>query len=211
MATVPNRSNLLVMGKRGESTDIGPHHPRGWRRRSSSEPADELREEIRSLIREQLQLELGSSSDRAPRLASTTDIYPDIRSSIELNTAVELLSEARIYLDRAVALVRRDPIASDDEMQKLQALLPELFCCRVVLGDGFGAAVNSLQQAFANSEGVPLESHQIETVSRAVGRLQREPFLPFEASIDLAAALQSAGLDTEPAGLGILADFSDEQ
>src|SRR6266545_3305183 len=88
--------------------------------------------------------------ERKPgRQISTTELYSEFENvSPELNSAVRLLSVSLEHLDRALRAEREsDLIEADDATQRMQALLPELFCFRS-LGDGFGIVVSGLLCGF---------------------------------------------------------------
>ncbi len=106
------------------------------------------------------------------------------------------------------ALKRGELISSDESMQRLQALLPELFYCRD-LGDGFGAIVNALKFSFENAHGTPFSEGQIRLIGQVFERLRQEPFLHFEQAAELVAKLEDAGLTVDPPGLAALGELLD--
>jgi hypothetical protein len=106
------------------------------------------------------------------------------------------------------SLERGELIASDESMQRLQALLPELFYCRQ-LGDGYGAIVNALRFSFENAAGVPLAEDQIKAVKYVVERIRHEPFLQFEKAAALVEKLEDAGLNVDPPAFAALGELLD--
>jgi len=122
-----------------------------------------------------------------------------------LSSALRLLDEAVSHSQIAVDVFDSDPITADDEMQRVQALLPELFCCRTI-GDGFGALVNSIQYAPSNQKGLPLSGTQIAKLRGAFKKLRETPFISFEEAVDLAMAFEDSGLVIDPPALSDLAD-----
>jgi len=150
--------------------------------------------------------------EKPSRTATVEEIYPRLmEAGSTLRTGIALLGEAAQRADAAVAAIGDDDlVAADIELQHLQAVLPELFCCRS-LGDGFGSVVNSLQIAFANQKGLPFNSEQVGAIARAVRRLRHEPFLSIDQAVDIVAALEDVDVVVEPPGLGELADLGNEQ
>src|SRR5574341_1394283 len=65
------------------------------------------------------------------RRITTEQLYSEFENvSPELNASVRLLSLCLRHIDRALLAHREnDPIEADDATQRLQGLLPELFCC----------------------------------------------------------------------------------
>jgi len=106
------------------------------------------------------------------------------------------------------ALKRGELISADDSMQRLQALLPELFYCRD-LGDGFGAIINALKFSFENAHGTPFSEGQIRLIGRVVERIRQEPFLHFEQAAELVEKLEDAGLKVDPPAFAALGELVD--
>lgn len=130
---------------------------------------------------------------------STEDLYP-LRSEMrpELATVFTLLEEGNQIISEAIeATEEHDTIASDDAVQRFQALLPELFCCRS-LGDGFGAVINGIFHCLNNLHGEPLNLKQIQILKRIVNRIYTEPFLEFNEAVEEILALEKVGFEVEP-------------
>jgi len=106
------------------------------------------------------------------------------------------------------ALKRGELISSDESMQRLQALLPELFYCRD-LGDGFGAIINALKFSFENAHGTPFSEGQIRLIGQTVERIRQEPFLQFEQAAELVGKLEDAGLTVDPSAFAALGELLD--
>lgn len=145
------------------------------------------------------------------RRITTEELYSRFENvSPELNSAVRLLSRCLEYVDQALQAHREnDPIEADDATQRMQGLLPELFCCRS-LGDGFGIVVNGLMCAFQNLAGIPLRREQIEKVRQILLSLRTEPFLRDEDAVKAITSLEDLGLRVEPAEFDYLTDLLDE-
>jgi len=134
-------------------------------------------------------------------------LYPD--ASPELGSARRLLSEALERLNDAHEALRSDNlIGAHNEQMRLQALLPELFCCRT-LGDGFGVSVSGLFHALENIDG-PISETQLTVIRRLVLRLNDEPFLSFEKASDLLSDLEAQSLDIDPPVIEQVARLFDE-
>jgi len=154
----------------------------------------------------------GPAATEVPgRPITMEELYPSIENvSPELNSAVHLLSLCLEYADQALEAHREnDLIDADDAVQRIQGILPELFCCRS-LGDGFGIVINGLMCAFQNLAGVPLQREQIEKIRLTLMRLRTEPFLRAEDAVSMINALDDVELVVEPAEFKYLADLLDE-
>jgi hypothetical protein len=129
------------------------------------------------------------------------ELYP-IRQAFkpEHITALRLLGIAIGRSKRALDLQTDDLIASDTEIQKIQVILPELFCCRK-LGDGFGAVINGLICAFENLGGDSMNSKQIRALHEVLYDLRERPFLSSDDADEELDAIEAAGLETTPAEL----------
>lgn len=137
-------------------------------------------------------------------------LYPDasILRPI-LGHALRGLAAAKEAAEESLdALKRGELISSDESMQRLLALLPELFYCRD-LGDGFGAIVNALKYSFVNAHGLPFSEGQIRLIGQAVGRLRQEPFLPFDQAAELVGRLEDFGLQVDPPAFAELGELLD--
>ena len=145
------------------------------------------------------------------RTIDTKELYPlshEFRP--ELAKAFSLLSEGLEYITDAINGQREgDLISSDDSVQRLQALLPELFCCRSI-GDGFGAIINAIYHSIANMQGVALNAAQLEAIKRGLRRISTEPFLEFSEAVDEIIPLQDVGFELEPPYFKYAADLLDE-
>jgi hypothetical protein len=119
------------------------------------------------------------------------DLYPARQAfSREHITALRLLKLAIGRCQRAIDAHAEDPMAADSEMQKVQMLLPELFCCRA-LGDGFGTVVNALICVFQNADGNAFDRTQIEILTTVFQELRDKPFLGVTSADDTVDLLDS--------------------
>ncbi len=126
-----------------------------------------------------------------------------------LGHALRGLAAAKEAIQESLeALKRGELIASDESMQRLRALLPELFYCRD-LGDGFGAVVNALKFSFENAHGTPFSEGQIRLIGQVVERIRQEPFLRFEQAAELVEGLEDAELKVDPPALAALGELLD--
>lgn len=130
------------------------------------------------------------------------ELYPAQQAfRTEHVTALRLLGEGIEQSRRAIdAIASRDVLVADLEMQKLQTLLPELFCCRA-LGDGFGTLVNSLMSAFEALAGDTPNIDQMRMMSRILRLLSDKPFLSTSEADEQLDTLESVGLKPYPAEL----------
>lgn len=107
--------------------------------------------------------------------------------------------EVRIkHIDKAIAYYNEnDLISSDDCIQHLFALLPEIFSFRS-LSDGFRAIVNTIFHAINNMKGIPINCQQMRIIRIAFMRAYTEPFLDFGEAVDEIMKLEDAGFEIEP-------------
>jgi hypothetical protein len=154
--------------------------------------------------------ELAGDIIAAKGVISIDSLYPTQEGvSAELRTALRLLGLAGDRLDEALELsAAADSIGADDSVQRLAALLPELFCCRS-LGDGFGGVINGIQCAWINQDGSALTRQQLEKVRWVIRRLREEPFIAELKALELLQELERAGLNVEPPGMEVLTDWLD--
>ena len=95
-------------------------------------------------------------------------LLTDLRTSAALSASLSLLAKAQERITQATEQIKpHNPVAADDSIQRFQASLPELFCCRT-LRDGFGAVINAVLLSLQNSEGEPLNERQIDAIGRAL-------------------------------------------
>lgn len=143
-------------------------------------------------------------------LAPTTvsDLYPEkSATSLEMSSAIQLLTEAQGLADRAYSAVQLQEImAADDLMLQIHALLPELFACRH-LGDGFGTLVLGLHYSIENSDGKPLALEQIGMIRKCVRKLLEQPLISSSAALELFDLLEGAELDPLPHALDPVTDI----
>lgn len=124
-----------------------------------------------------------------------------------LGTALHLLEEGLTHINVATnMLIEGDLVSSDDAIQRFQALLPELFCCRT-LGDGFGAIVNAIFQSLKNLEGIPANIEQLGVIRNITNRILTEPFISFEEAVDEIILFETVGLISESSHFKYAADL----
>ena len=139
--------------------------------------------------------------------ASLEDIYPDIKqSSDRLLLALKHMRECMDLLERALKeTTSGDVIAADDCVDRVILRLPELFCFRDI-GDGFGNVISAIFNGLINRKGEPLEVEKIIIMLRAFSKINKEPYISFEDSLDITIALESH-FDIDPPTYKYLADF----
>lgn len=140
-----------------------------------------------------------------------SELYP-LSSELrpELSTAFALLDEGLQHVSTAIEMqIISDMISSDDAINRLQALLPELFCCRS-LSDSFGSIISAVYQSITNMHGNPLNAKQLSAVKAVLKRARSEPFLEFNEAVDEIMALEDAGFEVEPSYYAYAADMLDE-
>jgi hypothetical protein len=145
----------------------------------------------------------GNDSSSSPKPPLTlNDLYPDLDGGQSiLASALSLLGEAETKLTEAAGWADVDEqISADDAVQRFQALLPELFCCRS-LGDSFATVIHALFQGLKNLNGAPVNKDQIAQLLNSVRILRRRPFLEYGEALSAVARLEAAGLRVDPQGL----------
>ncbi len=141
----------------------------------------------------------------------TKSLYPLSRElRPELAIAFSLLNEGLKHVTDAIDAERKgDRISSDDAIHRLQALLPELFCCRSI-SDGFGSIISAVYQSLANMQGAFVNAGQLQAIKKALNRIDTEPFLQFEEAVNEIMSLEDAGFEVEPSYYKYAADVLDE-
>ena len=131
---------------------------------------------------------------------SQRDLYPVRHAfSPEHITALRLLRLAAGRIQKAIrALNEGDEMAADSEVQRVQVLLPELFCCRA-LGDGFGSVVNALMSAFESLRGNMPSISQLKALFRVFEFLREQPFLSADDGDQQLEQLEAVELNPYPA------------
>lgn len=141
----------------------------------------------------------------------TKNLYPlshELRP--ELAAAFTLIKEGLENVDEAIKAEKEgDRISSDDAIQRLQALLPELFCCRSI-SDGFGSIINAVHHAIVNMQVTPLNSDQLLAIRKVMRRINTEPFLEFGEAVDEIISLENVGFEVEPSYYKYAADMLDD-
>ena len=142
---------------------------------------------------------------------STEDLYP-VREEYNpvLTMAMQLLEEGIDYIKESVrTCVEEDWISSDDAVQRFQALLPEMFCCRD-LGDGFGAIISSVYHAINNMNDATLNKRHLQAILYILKRIHSEPFIEYEEAVEEIMHLESAGFEVSPSHFKFVADLLNE-
>ncbi|MGA7300659.1 MAG: hypothetical protein WBX10_10150, partial [Candidatus Sulfotelmatobacter sp.] len=145
--------------------------------------------------------EAPNKGSRGLRL-SQAELYPARHAfRREHITALRLLTIAIGRLKRALdSMAAGNVLDGDTEIQKVQVLLPELFCCRS-LGDGFGTIINTIMSAFEGLGGATPDIDQIKTMNKVLQVLKEKPFLSADEADEQVDALESVGLSPYPAEL----------
>ena len=147
-------------------------------------------------------IDVGKSAEFTGRRLTHSDLYP-IRQAFRPDhiTALRLLSLGVGRCQRALeSMATNDTLAADTEIQKIQVLLPELFCCRT-LGDGFGTIINALISAFETLAGETPNKKQIMMFGRVLRQLREKPFMSADEADEQLELLESVGLSVYPAEL----------
>ena len=149
-----------------------------------------------------------SGSESSQGYISNDDLYP-VREQYNpaLATAGQLLDEGISLVSESIKmLIDGDMISSDDSIQRFQALLPELFCCRG-LGDGFGAVINSIYHSIGNMNGNPMNEPQLSAIRNILKRIHTEPFIEYDEAIEEILHLETVGFEVSPPHFKYVADL----
>jgi len=156
-------------------------------------------------------IQTSTSGEQNPQgYIATEDLYP-VRDRFNpvLSAAFQLIGEGLDHIDESVTmLLDGDLISSDDALQKFQALLPELFCCRD-LGDGFGTIISSIYHAINNMNDI-LNKSQLIAIRKILKRILSEPFIGYEEAVEEIMHLEVAGLEVAPLDFKFVADLLNE-
>jgi hypothetical protein len=139
------------------------------------------------------------------------DLYfePEFTST-ELQTALRLLGHAIKHCDRAIEYSHRSlTMEVDSEIHHIQVLLPEVFCCRR-LGDGFGAIVDSVQNALRQNRGLTLAGSKLRALHSILTVARNKPFIKFEEAVEVIIEFESNEFIVEPPGFDLFAELLDE-
>jgi hypothetical protein len=129
----------------------------------------------------------------------------------ELENSIRLLKEALSLAEGAFEFFEQgDLFGSEDSMQKIHMLLPELFCCRE-LGDGFGMIVMALYHAHNGRNDNPYDRAQILEVKHLLRVLLDEPFLPTKLAVERIINLEDCGLEVNPKRMSLEGDDSETE
>jgi hypothetical protein len=147
-----------------------------------------------------------------PEAIQIEDLYPAPEyRTVELSTAMKLLADCLTHIEAASKLLASgELVASDDQVQQMQGLLPELFCCRKI-GEGYGQVINAIMSAFENLKGIALNEKQLATLKMAIQRVREEPYMKQDSSGEIIEDLENSGLGVTPPEFDALTDLLDEQ
>jgi hypothetical protein len=149
-----------------------------------------------------------ASNPRIPKeYISAEELYPANDFNYVLSSAIKLLSEGIEHIGEAILTLRDgDLILSDDAVQRFQALLPELFCCRNI-GDGFGTIINALYHAMNHRGTNPFSEKQLSAIRKALLKIHSEPYIGYEESVEEVMSLEAAALEVDPPYFDFIADL----
>lgn len=147
------------------------------------------------------------------RSLTFAELYPEVNATSPLLSKMhELVSEALAHAVGAheAVTVRGDLLAADEELARIAAILPELFCLRSI-GDGFGMVVSALHCSLVT----PIESaltadsmtDKAWVVRKTLETLSKQPFISVDQALDNIERMTDIGLVTVPEGLGALGDL----
>jgi len=149
-----------------------------------------------------------SGSEPSIGYISNEDLYP-VREQYNpaLATAGQLLDEGISLVNESIEmLIEDDLISSDDSIQRFQALLPELFCCRG-FGDGFGAVINAIYHSIGNMNDISKNETQLHAILNILKRIHTEPYIEYGEAVEEMLRLESAGFEVSPPHLKYVADL----
>jgi hypothetical protein len=135
---------------------------------------------------------------------SVAQLYPLARElNPQLADAQPKLDEALGFLHQArIKFQEGDRIVADDFAQRLVALLPELFLFDR-LSEGFRGTVLASFYSLVNLEGLPIGEEQAIALKEALEMIRSEPFVGFDAVVDVHERFVAVGLKPDPKALDI--------
>jgi len=152
--------------------------------------------------------EIVSSPHRESADVSFGKFYPLGESEgSDIAEAITLLREGLEKIEQAIALCQEhDAIGSDDCLQQVVALLPELFVWGQCVGDGFSAVVLATFHCVKNAVG-PLSERQLLELRSGLKKLLHAPYMDFEAALDIQEAYEGVGLDPDSKEVNKFSEF----
>jgi hypothetical protein len=119
----------------------------------------------------------------------------------QLQVAIRILNEGLVRLNEATEILRAgDDIGCDDCLQRLRAILPELFVVGRSIGDGFASVVLATFYCLQNEAG-PFSEPQLLALRTGLRRILHAPYVDFEGSLNVQEVYESAGLDPDSRGI----------
>jgi hypothetical protein len=130
--------------------------------------------------------------------AEPFEIYPDISLNPHLAAVPRMMETATARIEAACTRFEEgDRMQALIEIQLLETVLMEMFCCRQV-GEGFSAVVVALRNASLHLHGEEaLTIDHFYAMRGAMRSLASDPTLSENAAIDIAMELEDAGLRVE--------------
>jgi hypothetical protein len=144
---------------------------------------------------------------RSARETDFADLYgADTAAGGLIVRARELLASMAFHAAAAQACLAADELMdADQEINLIQADLPELFCLRE-LSEGLATVTVALSYALQNRRDGVLDDDQVYAVRHCIEQLQEHPFLSFDAGLTFVDQLVAAGLVTDPPEAKILGE-----
>jgi hypothetical protein len=128
-------------------------------------------------------------------------------SDTAIDAAIKLLGEGLERFDQAIALRRdNDAIGCDDCMQRVRALLPELFVWGRAIGDGFRAVILATFHSLANADDL-LTEPQLLVLRNGLREIRQAPYIDFETALSIQERYEDVFLDPDPKGIGRLGEM----
>jgi hypothetical protein len=161
-----------------------------------------------SVVRQTAVVRVDDDSQQKKRELLLEDLYgSDTPTGGVIVRARELLADMAQRTNAAhLYLSDGDMIGADQEINLLQADLPELFCCRE-LSEGLATLTVALHFALLNRKDQVLSQDQLYVVRKCVELVYQSPFINFDTALDLVEELKSVGLVTDPPEAEILSDI----
>jgi hypothetical protein len=156
-----------------------------------------------------------TNPDEAPREHDTIDyraFYPlGGVSDVIVDTSAKLLREGVARFEQAIALHReQDAIGCDDCVQRVRALLPELFVWGRKIGDGFGAVILATFHSIVNA-GEALTERQLLELRNGLRAIGSAPYMDFDTAMSIQEKFERVTLDPDPKGISQFGEMSLQQ
>jgi hypothetical protein len=132
-------------------------------------------------------------------------------SDVVVDASTKLLREGVERFEQAIELHReQDTIGCDDCVQRVRALLPELFVWGRKIGDGFSAVILATFHSIVNASDALTEPQLLE-LRNGLRAICSAPYMDFGTAMDIQDKFDRVTLDPDPQGISQFGEMSLQQ